>query len=194
MWSWWWIPAGYLLGSISTAVIVCKLWGLPDPRFTGSGNPGATNVLRIGSKLAAAVTLLGDAAKGFLPVALARWLEADLNLAAAVGLAAFIGHLYPVFFGFRGGKGVATALGVLTGIHWGLGLLLAATWLVVAKISKISSLSALTAAALAPFYAHWILRTPSITAVVTVMAAWLIFRHRDNISRLLRGEESRIRS
>ncbi len=194
MWSWWWIPAGYLLGSISTAVIVCKLWGLPDPRFTGSGNPGATNVLRIGSKLAAAVTLLGDAAKGFLPVALARWLEGDLNLAAAVGLAAFIGHLYPVFFGFRGGKGVATALGVLTGIHWGLGLLLAATWLVVAKISKISSLSALTAAALAPFYAHWILRTPSITAVVTVMAAWLIFRHRDNISRLLRGEESRIRS
>ncbi len=194
MWSWWWIPVGYVLGSVSSAVIVCKLWGLPDPRTTGSGNPGATNVLRMGSKRAAAVTLLGDMLKGFLPVALARWSEADPAIAAATGLAAFVGHLYPVFFGFQGGKGVATALGVLTGIHWGLGLVLAGTWLVVAKLTKISSLSALTAAALSPLYAHWILRTPSITAMVTVMAGWLVWRHRDNIRRLLRGEEGRIRS
>lgn len=193
MWSWWWVPVGYLLGSVSSAVIVCKLWGLPDPRTTGSYNPGATNVLRIGSKQAAAVTLFCDVLKGFLPVALARWFEADPTIAAAAGLAAFLGHLYPVFFGFQGGKGVATALGVLIGIHWGLGLLLAGTWLVVAKLSKISSLAALTAALLSPLYAYWIVRIPWITAMVTVMAGWLIFRHRDNIRRLLRGEEDRIR-
>jgi glycerol-3-phosphate acyltransferase PlsY len=187
------VPVGYLLGSVSSAVIVCKLWGLPDPRTTGSYNPGATNVLRIGSKQAAAVTLLGDVLKGFLPVALARWFEADPAIAAAAGLAAFFGHLYPVFFGFQGGKGVATALGVLTGIHWGLGLLLAGTWLVVAKLSKISSLAALTAALLSPLYAYWIVHIPWITAMVTVMAGWLIFRHRDNIRRLLHGEEDRIR-
>ncbi|MFN3919076.1 MAG: glycerol-3-phosphate 1-O-acyltransferase PlsY [Methylohalobius sp.] len=193
MWSWLWVPVGYLLGSVSSAVIVCKLWGLPDPRTTGSYNPGATNVLRIGSKQAAFVTLLGDVLKGFLPVALARWFEADPAIAAAAGLAAFFGHLYPVFFGFQGGKGVATALGVLTGIHWGLGLLLAGTWLVVAKLSKISSLAALTAAVLSPLYAYWIVRTPWITAMVAVMAGWLILRHRDNIRRLLHGEEDRIR-
>ncbi len=193
MWSWLWVPVGYLLGSVSSAVIVCKLWGLPDPRTTGSYNPGATNVLRIGSKQAAAVTLLGDVLKGFLPVVLARWFEADPAIAAAAGLAAFFGHLYPVFFGFQGGKGVATALGVLTGIHWGLGLLLAGTWLVVAKLSKISSLAALTAALLSPLYAYWIVHIPWITAMVTVMAGWLIFRHRDNIRRLLHGEEDRIR-
>ncbi|GAB6066688.1 glycerol-3-phosphate 1-O-acyltransferase PlsY [Methylothermus subterraneus] len=190
---WLWVPAGYLLGSISSAVIVCRLWGLPDPRTAGSGNPGATNVLRMGSKPAAALTLLGDVLKGFLPVALARGLGAEPGVVAAAGLAAFLGHLYPVFFGFRGGKGVATALGVLSGIHWGLGLMLAGTWLAVAKLSKISSLSALTAAALAPLYAHWLLRTPAITAVAAVMAGWLIVRHRDNIRRLLRGEEDRIR-
>lgn len=192
MWSWLWVPVGYLLGSVSSAVIVCKLWGLPDPRTTGSYNPGATNVLRIGSKQAAFVTLLGDVLKGFLPVALARWFEADLVIAAAAGLAAFFGHLYPVFFGFQGGKGVATALGVLTGIHWGLGLLLAGTWLAVAKLSKISSLAALTAAVLSPLYAYWIVRIPWITGMVAVMAGWLIFRHRDNIRRLRHGEEGRI--
>lgn len=192
MWSWVWVPVGYVLGSVSSAVIVCQLWGLPDPRTTGSGNPGATNVLRMGSKQAAAATLLGDVLKGWIPVALARWSEADPAIAAATGLAAFVGHLYPVFFGFQGGKGVATALGVLTGIHWGLGLLLAGTWLVVAKLTNISSLSALIAAVLAPIYAHWMLHTPSITVMVAVMAGWLVWRHRDNIRRLLRGEEGRI--
>lgn len=192
MWSWWWVPAGYLLGSVSSAVIVCKLWGLPDPRTTGSHNPGATNVLRMGSKQAAVVTLLGDMLKGFVPVALARWVEADPAVVAATGLAAFLGHIYPVFFGFQGGKGVATALGALTGIHFGLGLALAGTWLAVAKLTKISSLSALTAAILAPVYAHWLVRIPPVTAVVTIMAGWLVWRHRDNIRRLLRGEEGRI--
>ncbi|MCX8048513.1 MAG: glycerol-3-phosphate 1-O-acyltransferase PlsY [Methylohalobius sp.] len=192
MWFWWWVPVGYLLGSLSSAVIVCKLWGLPDPRTAGSHNPGATNVLRIGNKQAAVVTLLGDVLKGFLPVALARWFGADPAIVAATGLAAFCGHLYPVFFGFQGGKGVATALGALSGIHLGLGLALAGTWLTMAKLTRISSLSALTAAVLAPIYAHWLVRLPSVTVSVTIMAGWLIFRHRDNIRRLLRGEEGRI--
>ncbi|XSG86032.1 MAG: glycerol-3-phosphate 1-O-acyltransferase PlsY [Methylohalobius sp. ZOD2] len=192
MWSWLWVPVGYVLGSISSAVIVCKLWRLPDPRTIGSGNPGATNVLRLGNKRAAAVTLLGDVLKGWVPVVLAQWLTGDPTIAAAAGLAAFLGHLYPVFFGFQGGKGVATALGVFAGIHWGVGLLLAATWLAMAKLTRISSLSALTASALAPIYVHWILRTPWITAMATIIAGWLIWRHRDNIRRLLQGEEGRI--
>ncbi len=194
MWQWSWVLLGYLLGSVSSAVIVCRLWGLPDPRTTGSRNPGATNVLRVGNKQAAAVTLLGDVLKGLVPVLLARWAGADQTLVAATGLAAFLGHLYPVFFGFQGGKGVATALGVLTGLHWGLGLLLAATWLAVAGISRISSLSALTAAALSPLYVYWLVGDGRTVALVAVMATLLFWRHRDNIRRLLRGEEDRIKT
>ncbi len=192
MWEWLWLPLGYLMGSVSSAIIVCKLWGLPDPRTAGSHNPGATNVLRVGNKTAAAVTLFGDVFKGWLPVALAKGTGADPTIVAATALAAFLGHLYPVFFGFQGGKGVATSLGVLTGIHWGLGLLLAGTWIVMAKLSRISSLSALTASALAPFYAFWLLRDASTTMLVAVISAFLFWRHRSNIQRLLRGEEDRI--
>ncbi len=192
MWSWLWVVVGYLLGSVESALIVCKLWGLPDPRTVGSLNPGATNVLRMGDKRAALVTLLGDMSKGFLPVALARWFGAEPLVVAASGFTAFLGHLYPLFFGFHGGKGVATFLGVLLGLHLGLGLLALGTWLVVAKFSKFSSLAALTAAALSPFYAHWLVGQASITFLVAVMAIWLGVRHRDNLRRLLRGEEGRI--
>jgi glycerol-3-phosphate acyltransferase PlsY len=186
------VVVGYLLGSVESALIVCKLWGLPDPRTVGSLNPGATNVLRMGDKRAALVTLLGDMGKGLLPVVLARWFGAEPLVVAATGLAAFLGHLYPVFFGFHGGKGVATFLGVLTGFHLGLGLLALGTWLGVARLFKFSSLSALTAAVLSPFYAYWLLGQASMTLVVTLMAIWLGVRHRDNIRRLLRGEEGRI--
>jgi glycerol-3-phosphate acyltransferase PlsY len=192
VWSWGWVVVGYLLGSVESALIVCKLWGLPDPRTVGSLNPGATNVLRMGDKRAALVTLLGDMGKGLLPVVLARWFGAEPLVVAATGLAAFLGHLYPVFFGFHGGKGVATFLGVLTGFHLGLGLLALGTWLGVARLFKFSSLSALTAAVLSPFYAYWLLGQASMTLVVTLMAIWLGVRHRENIRRLLRGEEGRI--
>ena len=144
------IPGGYLLGSISAAIIVCKLMGLPDPRSEGSRNPGATNVARIGGKKAAALTLLGDMLKGLLPVLLAHALDAGAVVLAGTALAAFLGHLYPVFFGFQGGKGVATALGVSFGLHWLAGLTIAGIWLVMALLFRYSSLSALTAIALSP--------------------------------------------
>lgn len=192
MTEWLWIPLGYLLGSVSSAVIVCKLSGLPDPRSTGSHNPGATNVLRVGGKKAAIVTLLGDMLKGLLPVAVANLLGADALIVAATGLAAFLGHLFPVFFGFHGGKGVATALGVMFGMNWLLGLAVAGTWIAVAAISKISSLSALTAALLAPIYAALILPQPLSAGVIAIMSGFLFWRHRDNIRRLLAGEEPRM--
>ena len=133
------IIIAYLIGSLSSAIIVCKLMGLPDPRGEGSGNPGATNVLRFGGKKAAAITLLGDTLKGLLPVLLAKYLDITILGIALVGLAAFLGHLYPIFFEFKGGKGVATMLGVLFGFSWWIGLATAGTWLFVAKILKISS-------------------------------------------------------
>ncbi len=183
----------YLLGSVSSAIIVCRLMGLGDPREAGSGNPGATNVLRIGGekgKLAAAITLLGDLLKGLVAVLLARALGLDGWLLALVGAAAFLGHLYPVFFGFRGGKGVATFLGVLFGLNIWMGLAFAAIWLFVAKVMKISSVSALAASALSPLYVHMLSGgDTALTAVVTLMAILLWWRHRDNIARLLRGEE-----
>ncbi len=189
---WLWIPLGYFLGSVSSAVIVCKLSGLPDPRTTGSHNPGATNVLRVGGKKAAMVTLLGDMLKGLLPVAAANLMGADSLIVAATGLAAFLGHLFPIFFGFQGGKGVATALGVMLGMNWLLGLAVIGTWVAVAAISKISSLSALTAALLAPVYAMLILQQPLSAGLIAVMSGCLFWRHRENIRRLLRGEEPRM--
>ncbi|HHJ39351.1 MAG TPA: glycerol-3-phosphate 1-O-acyltransferase [Methylothermaceae bacterium] len=189
---WLWIPLGYFLGSVSSAVIVCKLSGLPDPRTTGSHNPGATNVLRVGGKKAAMVTLLGDMLKGLLPVAAANLMGADSLIVAATGLAAFLGHLFPIFFGFQGGKGVATALGVMLGMNWLLGLAVIGTWIAVAAISKISSLSALTAALLAPVYAMLILQQPLSAGLIAVMSGCLFWRHRENIRRLLRGEEPRM--
>lgn len=186
------IVGGYLFGSISSAIVVCKLMGLPDPRTQGSNNPGATNVLRFGGKKAAAITLFGDVIKGVIPVLVARLLEADNNTLMYVGFSAFIGHLYPVFFGFRGGKGVATAFGMFVALHWQIGLAIVATWLVVAKGFKISSLSALIAMALAPFYVWWLADEPRwivVTILITLMLTW---RHRSNIQNLIKGTEDSI--
>jgi glycerol-3-phosphate acyltransferase PlsY len=191
---WFLVPIAYLMGSLSTAIIVSKLTGLPDPRESGSKNPGATNVLRLGGKKAAAVTLLGDAAKGLIPVLIARYLDAPADIIAAVGLGAFLGHLYPVFFGFKGGKGVATALGVLTGFSGWLGLAVLVTWLGMAYLFRYSSLAALTAASLAPVYLWLLLHSPVLAGASLAMALLLISRHRGNIERLLKGEESTIGS
>ncbi len=188
------IIAGYLLGSLSSAIIVCRLLGLPDPRSQGSGNPGATNVLRLGGKKAAAATLAGDMLKGLVPVLVARALHAEIEIQSGVAVAAFLGHLYPVFFGFRGGKGVATALGVLLGLHWPVGLLTIATWLLVAYGLKISSLAALTAIFLTPFYIWWLKPEPALLIAMIFMGTLLYWRHRSNIVQLLKGSESRIGS
>jgi glycerol-3-phosphate acyltransferase PlsY len=191
----------YLIGSLSFAVLVSRAMGLRDPRTFGSKNPGATNVLRSGSKAAAVVTLLLDAAKGWLPVALVQWFGAPYGLGdgtvALVGLAAFLGHLYPVFFGFAGGKGVATALGVLVGVHWALGLAAAATWLIIAFFFRYSSLASLAAAVFAPMYylfgngVAWAVDA-QVAVAITVMAGLLMWRHAENISRLVKGTESRL--
>jgi len=189
---WFLVPLAYLLGSLSTAVIVSRVLGLPDPREQGSKNPGATNVLRLGGKKAAVITLVGDAMKGLIPVVIAQYLGVTPDMLAAVGLAAFLGHLYPVFFGFKGGKGVATALGVLTGFSGWVGLSVLATWLLMAWLFRISSLAALTAAALAPVFVWFLVHSAVLTAAALTMTFLLISRHRGNIERLLRGEESRI--
>lgn len=190
------VLAAYLLGSVSFAVLVSRAFGLPDPRSYGSGNPGATNVLRTGKKLAAALTLLGDAAKGWVAVALAAAFAPRFGLSeealAAAGLAVFLGHLYPVFLRFRGGKGVATALGVLLAFQVWLGLAALATWITVAAIGRVSSLAALTAALLAPVYAFHFVGAGWTAAAVWVMSALLIWRHRSNIRDLLAGREGRI--
>ena len=187
------IVAAYLIGSISAAIVVCKLMGLPDPRSQGSGNPGATNVLRVGGKKAAAITLFGDMLKGFLPVLVGKLLGVSDLALAIVGFVAFIGHLYPVFFGFKGGKGVATMLGVLFGWHWAVGLATALTWLVMAKVFKISSLSALVATLLAPLYIYLIMgKTLPIIISASVMTLILFIRHRSNIRNLLTGKEGKI--
>ena len=191
----------YLLGSLSFAVIVSQLMGLKDPRSYGSKNPGATNVLRSGSKAAAAVTLLLDGLKGWLPVVLVKWFGSDYGLGdgtvAAVGLAAFLGHLYPVFFRFKGGKGVATAAGVLLGISGVLGLATLATWLIVAYFSRYSSLASMAAAVFAPLYYLFGDRTAwyvdkAILVVIFAISALLVYRHRENINKLLKGTESKL--
>ncbi|MGD8843262.1 MAG: glycerol-3-phosphate 1-O-acyltransferase PlsY, partial [Gammaproteobacteria bacterium] len=176
----------------SSAIIVCRALGLPDPRGQGSGNPGATNVLRIGGKKPAAITLMGDMLKGLIPVLLAKLLGASITVQALVALAAFLGHLYPIFFGFRGGKGVATALGVLLGLHWPVGLLTIATWLVIAKLFKISSLSALISMLVAPLYVWWLIPDRSLIIAVVFMVALLFWRHRSNIRNLIQGTEGRL--
>lgn len=186
---WLFIPAAYLIGSISSAIIICRLLGLPDPREQGSGNPGATNVMRIGGKKAAAITLLGDLLKGLIPVYLVSLLGASHELIALVGLAAFVGHLYPIFFKFEGGKGVATSIGVLLGFSWLLGLAFIVTWLLIYKLGKISSLSALCASVLSPIYAWLIVGDISIVIASVVMMVLLLWRHTSNIQRLLKGEE-----
>jgi len=187
-----WVLAAYLLGSLSSAIIVCRLMGLPDPRNEGSGNPGATNVLRIGGKKAAAFTLVGDMLKGYLPVALAVWMSVDPLWVIAIGVAAFVGHLWPVFFGFEGGKGVATELGVLFGLHPIIGAITGLVWLFIAKGLKISSLAALVAMTLAPVVTWWWSDDLNWALGVLAMSLVLIWRHKSNIQRLLSGEESAI--
>jgi glycerol-3-phosphate acyltransferase PlsY len=186
----------YLIGSISFAVLVSRAMGLSDPRSYGSGNPGATNVLRSGNKLAAILTLAGDAAKGAVAVLLAQAFAARFGFTGLVitcaGLAAFIGHLYPVFHRFQGGKGVATAAGVLLALSPALGLCTLGTWLLVAAITRYSSLAALLAAVCAPFFAWWLSGPDAVIVPIAIMSGLLIWRHRQNIAKLAAGTESRI--
>ena len=186
------IVAAYLLGSISSAIIACRVMGLPDPRTQGSNNPGATNVLRIGGRKAAAITLLGDSLKGFLPVLACQLLGRDAGVMALAGGAAFLGHLYPVFFGFKGGKGVATALGVQFGWGWTIGAAVGATWLFMAKVANISSLAALISMALAPLYIWLLWPAPELIGMQILITLLLIWRHRSNIRNLISGAEGRI--
>ena len=182
----------YLLGSISTAVVIARLMGLKDPREVGSGNPGATNLLRYAGKTAATFTLFGDVLKGLAAVLVARLVTDDSLILALTGFMVFIGHLYPVFFRFRGGKGVATALGVWLALNLWVGLALLATWLAIAVLFRYSSLSALVAAVAAPLYVGWLLPgTPYLVASAAI-SALLIFRHRSNIRNLMAGREHRI--
>ena len=188
----------YLLGSLSFAVIVSRAMRLDDPRSYGSGNPGATNVLRSGNKLAAILTLLLDAVKGVVAVLIARFLAERLGygdgVVALAGLASFLGHLYPIFFRFQGGKGVATAAGVLLALNWVTGLACLATWLVVAVLTRYSSLAALVTAVLAPVWFHFMHGDSQVVGAVAVMSVLLIWRHRSNITKLLNGTESKLGS
>ena len=192
MWLYFLPLLAYLLGSVSSAVVIARLMGLQDPRETGSKNPGATNILRYGGKAAAILTLAGDILKGVIAVLIARALTADDVIIVLSGFAAFLGHLFPVFFGFRGGKGVATALGVWLALSPWVGLLLLATWVLMAVLFRYSSLSALTASVAAPLYVAWL--APGMPYLVTmiIMSAILIFRHRSNIRNLLAGTETKI--
>lgn len=190
------ILAAYILGSIPFAVVASWVFKLPDPRSYGSGNPGATNVLRTGKKGAAILTLLGDAGKGWLAIVLARHFTApdgeSTILIAGMMLAVFIGHLYPIFLKFHGGKGVATAAGVLLGLTPWLGALTMLTWIIVAFLSRISSLAALSSALLAPFYTYWLLQDDILTSTVLIISVLMMTRHRSNITNLLAGKETRI--
>ena len=186
------VVLGYLAGSLASAVITCRLLGLPDPRRQGSGNPGATNVLRFGGKKAALVTLVGDILKGLLPVLLARLLTDVSIFFACTALAAFLGHLYPVFFRFQGGKGVATAFGAVLGLAWPVALAMLFTWLVMTVSFRYSSLSALTAATLAPLYTFLLAPDPAYVMAITAISLLAIWRHRANLRRLLAGTEGKI--
>jgi acyl phosphate:glycerol-3-phosphate acyltransferase len=189
--------AAYFIGSLSFAVIVSRSFGLPDPHSYGSGNPGATNVLRTGRKLAAALTLAGDTGKGALAVLLARHFAADYGVGmsgiALVALAVFLGHVYPLFFRFKGGKGVATALGILCALNLWLGLATLASWLVVVLFFRMVSLASIIAAVFAPLYTAWLFGTTSpLLPGVLAIALLLVYRHKENIQRLLAGKENRI--
>jgi acyl phosphate:glycerol-3-phosphate acyltransferase len=190
------VVAAYLIGSLSFAVIVSKLMGLADPRSYGSGNPGATNVLRSGNKTAAILTLVFDALKGYVPVLLVQLFGARFGLGtgtvALVGVAAFLGHLWPVFFRFQGGKGVATAAGVLLAFNPWLGLATLLTWIIIAAFFRYSSLASLVAAAFAPFYQMLIWDDGKLAIAITVMSLLLIWRHSANIQKLFAGKESKL--
>ena len=193
------MPLAYLIGSVSFAVVVSKCMRLPDPHSYGSGNPGATNVLRTGNKRAAVMTLLGDALKGFVAVVLARMILGEASLTSSLNswilcgvvVAVFLGHLFPIFHGFKGGKGVATACGILFGINWILGLATLATWIIVAKFMRYSSLAALAAAVFGPIYFVFLFGFHPMGIALLVVCALLIWRHRSNIHNLMNGKESR---
>jgi len=183
------ILMSYFVGSISSAIIVCKIMGFDDPRKEGSGNPGATNVKRLYGTKPAAITLVGDMLKGLLPVLIASYLGWSSLVVFLVGFAAFIGHLFPVFFGFKGGKGVATMLGVMFGLSLPIGLAVAGTWLFVAKVLKISSISALVATALAPVYIYFLSDNINWVWLTVLMTLMLFIRHKSNIKKLFAGTE-----
>lgn len=184
--------ASYLIGSISCAIVFAAWMQLPDPRQLGSGNPGATNMLRTGSKKAAALTLVGDLSKSLLPLLISRYLGASEITLCWMGGAAILGHMYPIYYRFQGGKGVATTLGVLLAIHWPLALIWAGVWLSMAKISRYSSLSALTATALLPLAAWGLELSMHVMSLLVIICLLVFWRHRTNISKLIRGQESRI--
>jgi acyl phosphate:glycerol-3-phosphate acyltransferase len=186
------IFSAYLLGSVSGALLVCKIMGLSDPRTQGSGNPGATNVLRHGGKKAALLTLCVDILKGVVAVGLAKWLTTEAGILAAVALAVFLGHLYPIFFQFRGGKGVATAFGALLVLAWPVGLMALGTWLLMALLFRYSSLSAMITAILIPAYLFWLTGVPEYILMSFIMSGLLIWRHRSNIRHLWTGQEDKI--
>ena len=196
------IPIAYLIGSVSFAVVVSKCMRLPDPHSYGSGNPGATNVLRTGNKLAVVLTLIGDALKGYIAVMLARIILGDTSLSSTMSswvlcgvvIAVFLGHLFPIFHGFKGGKGVATACGILFGINWILGAATLSTWIIVAMFMRYSSLAALAAAVFGPIYFVFLFGFQPIGVALLVVCLLLIWRHRSNIQNLMNGTESRIGS
>lgn len=185
------IIGAYLLGSISSAILACKLLQLPDPRTQGSGNPGATNVLRMAGKKLAILVLIGDALKGALPVLLAKYAGCTMSELSWIACAAFLGHLYPVFFGFRGGKGVATAIGGLLALAWPLACTALLTWLVVLIVFRYVSLASIIAAISVAIYAWWLVPHPAHPAIV-LMSTLLIWRHRANMQRLLAGTENKL--
>ncbi len=182
----------YFIGSISAAIIACRIMGKVDPRTVGSHNPGATNVLRHAGKKAAIFTLLGDLLKGLIPVAIGHALGLDWGWLGMIGTAAFLGHLYPVFYGFKGGKGVATALGVYLGLQPIIGLVILITWLISALLINISSLSALIATLLAPFYFYWVTKSSPLLLILLLMTVFIYWRHRSNIAEILAGTEDKI--
>ena len=186
------IYCAYLMGSLSSAILVCRIMGLPDPRTQGSNNPGATNVLRIGGKKAALITLLGDMLKGVIPVLIAKWYGFAPPAIALIAFGAFLGHLYPIFFRFEGGKGVATALGCLLALSWPVGLCWVGTWLLAAALFRYSSLAAIIASLLAPLYIWFFTHQPVYVIVIAFMGVLLILRHRSNIRKLLQRRESKI--
>ena len=186
------VVLGYLSGSLASAVIVCRIMNLPDPRREGSGNPGATNVLRLGGKQAAALTLAGDMLKGAVPVLLAHLLTDSPTVLASTAVAAFVGHLYPVFFEFKGGKGVATAFGAVAALVIPVALFMAAVWVLVALVARYASLASMAAAVAAPLFALIFIREPAYVVALLVIAALLVFRHKGNIERLRDGTEPEI--
>ncbi len=187
------IILGYLMGSVCSAVIVSQLFALPDPRSEGSRNPGATNVLRLAGKKYAVMVLIADILKGVIPVLIAKYLGSSVTAISFTCLAAVLGHMYPVFFGFKGGKGVATALGALLGFHFIIGVMVVATWLLIANFTRYSSLASIVSITLAPLYTVLVLKNTQAIPAFVIMTTIILFKHRKNISRLINGEEPKIK-